>query len=117
MRTMLMIGACLMSLMAPAAAEEDMNSANYIMPACRGALGVPAGTFMQGLCFGEISALMAISWVIEDPFKFCPSFSVTSEQGVRVVVTYIDAIPHRHHEPFVTLALEGLRKAWPCSPR
>ena len=39
---------------------------------------------------------------------------VTTEQMVRVVVTYIEGRPARMHEPFNHLALEALRAAWPC---
>jgi Rap1a immunity proteins len=44
----------------------------------------------------------------------CPPKGVTSGQALRVVVTYIDAIPARMHENFKYLAVEALRAAWPC---
>jgi hypothetical protein len=44
----------------------------------------------------------------------CNPPEVTTEQGIRVVVQYIDAQPARLHEDFRLLAIEALRKAWPC---
>ena len=38
----------------------------------------------------------------------------TSEQGVRIVIKYIEARSKRMQEPFGELALEALGEAWPC---
>ena len=38
----------------------------------------------------------------------------TVNQGLRVVVRYIEARPQRMHESFAFLAIEALHNAWPC---
>jgi Rap1a immunity proteins len=40
---------------------------------------------------------------------------VTYEQGVRIVIAYIEARPRRLHESFGLLAREALMAAWPCT--
>ena len=44
-----------------------------------------------------------------------PKEVITIDQGVRVVVAYIDARPERLHERFASLAFQALIAAWPCS--
>jgi Rap1a immunity proteins len=46
--------------------------------------------------------------------RICLPREVTDEQIVKVVVQYIDSQPARLHEDFVLLAMEALRKTWPC---
>jgi hypothetical protein len=46
--------------------------------------------------------------------EICVPSEVTMGQVVRVVVQYTDNQPARHHELFGVLAVEALRKAWPC---
>jgi hypothetical protein len=48
-----------------------------------------------------------------DP-SVCPPPHVTLDQADRVVVLYIDGHPARLNEPFLRLAAEALKKAWPC---
>ena len=45
----------------------------------------------------------------------CPPPESTVDQGVRLVVQYVDSQPTRLHDNFDALAIEALRKAWPCS--
>ena len=44
----------------------------------------------------------------------CPPES-TVYQGVRAVVQYVSGQPARLNDNFDALAIEALRKAWPCS--
>ena len=44
----------------------------------------------------------------------CMPSGVTYEQGVRIVIAYIEARPQRMHESFGLLALEALTAASPC---
>jgi hypothetical protein len=46
--------------------------------------------------------------------SFCVPEVATPEQGVGVVIKYIEARPERMHEPFGKLALEALEEALPC---
>lgn len=62
----------------------------------------------SGFCTGLV---VGVAYAARD---VCPPDSATNEQGVRVVVAYIDRIPARMHEPFAKLSIEALRAAWPC---
>ena len=97
-------------LNSPAAlASEDVTSANFAMRGCRDSVANSNnGYFLQGLCTGiVIGILSASSDVCEPP-------NGTPEQGIRVVVKYIDDRPARLNEQFIALAHEALRAAWPC---
>lgn len=105
---------------AVAAAQEDVQSANYLIDACRvvasGATPKGDEMFQAGLCIGKVEAL---SWVAtgltDDRLRSCRPSAVTPKQIAKVVVTYLDRNPARLHEPFVGLALEALANAWPCA--
>ena len=45
---------------------------------------------------------------------FCPPEGVSLDQGVRVVVAFIDKYPGDLHKDFEFLALFALAHAWPC---
>src|SRR5258708_36012271 len=111
------------------AAEEDTSSANYILPGCQEFLNLKQPhTDRQGFCAGTVAG---ISFVGKDLRRLRPSYpsesdavtslhcldipeKVTLLQLVRSVIAYIADRPARMHEPFVALALEALRTAWPC---
>lgn len=89
----------------------DMGSANHIMPGCRSFTQTPAkgleAAFLSGECMGIIETIVGLGLA-------CAPKGSTHEQGVRVVVKYIDERPARTHENFMLLAQEALRAAWPC---
>jgi Rap1a immunity proteins len=67
-----------------------------------------------GECLGAIYAMLSVSRALAEALKFCPPVEFDAEQGVRVVVAYIEKRPERGDEDFTTLALEALRSKWPC---
>src|SRR5262245_61291337 len=90
-----------------ARADVDVNSANYIMPGCRGFLAnQPVGTLMeigifsQGVCAGITSALFGL----DRQLGVCTPKGAKVKQVMRVIVTYIDARPARVNESFLQLA-------------
>jgi hypothetical protein len=91
-------------------AEENTESANYVVEGCRHFMNSNdnGNSFQQGWCVGVLSALVTL------PNDVCPPTGVTRTQTARVVVQYIDNRPARMHEAFVLLALEALNAAWPC---
>lgn len=92
-------------------AAEDLNSATYLVEACRDFNSDKVGPiFRRGRCSGVISALAYVSFGISS----CPPRGVTHGQQVKVVVSYIDQRPARLHEDFRVLVLEAIRAAWPC---
>ena len=92
---------------------EDEQSANYMMPACRDFIngGSDTGTFVQGVCVGTIATIIALGRYAD---THCAPPRVTNEQGLHVVIQYIDNQPARLHEKFGLLALEAMQNAWPC---
>jgi len=96
----------------PASAEEDMDSAEYIMPGCRQFLvsNTPFH-FLDGNCNGVVDDIEFAS------ADLCAPRDSTLRDAVRVVVQYIDAQPDRQQESFRALAREALTVAWPCKPR
>jgi Rap1a immunity proteins len=106
-----------------ALAQEDKDSANYMLRYCRAAvnneaLTRPPDAAMAGMCVGIIDAIgfMMSEFPPEQKEKSsCPPRKVTLEQTVRAVITYIEARPERMHENFKTLAIEAIHDAWPCT--
>ena len=102
----------------PSVAEEDnLHSANAIMPGCRALLSNSNGGFAMGLCVGVVEGMiyeMSV-WQETSPSFVCLPKGITIEQAVRVVVAYIEARPERMHERFKLLANLALVTAWPCS--
>jgi hypothetical protein len=100
-------------------------TANEVLPACKLYLAVidRHGTVTQseiphlmdaGECLGAVYAMLTVSHTLAEPLRFCPPVEFDAEQGVRVVVTYIENIQGRGREDFTMLALEALRSKWPC---
>lgn len=103
------------SLMAPGArAQQDTNSANYIMLGCEAFLLDPIPTsrlLVAGVCAGIIDTLQ-----VTKP-NICLPGIATRRLLVRGVVSYINGIPARLHENFIELASEALEQTWPCAPK
>jgi hypothetical protein len=101
-------------LISPGArAQQDTNSANYIMLGCEAFLLDPIPTsrlLVAGVCAGIIDTLQAIK-----PNICLPAIS-TRRLLVRGVATYINNNPARLHENFIDLAGEALEQTWPCKP-
>jgi hypothetical protein len=106
-------------------APANAASANEVLAACKlylsvvdrhGAVGQSEVPHLMdaGECLGAVYALLTVSHTLPDPLKFCPPVEFEAEQGVRVVVAYIEKKPDRGREDFTTIALEALRSKWPC---
>jgi hypothetical protein len=94
----------------PASAQSAM----FRMPGCRSFLNQDNGLrydFSSGVCSGIVEALMSTAAALG---ICCPPES-TVNQGVRVIVQYVSSQPARLNESFEALAIEALRKAWPCT--
>ena len=97
-------------------AGDEADSANFVMPGCRDYIASPGkeNLLQQGVCIGWVAGLFDVVNLFGGTLGPCPPASVTKEQAVRVVASYIDARPTRLHEDFTTLALEAFLAAWPC---
>jgi hypothetical protein len=90
------------------------QSAIFRMPGCRSFANqdnLLRYDFSGGVCSGIVEALMSVGATL----GICRSPESTVDQGVRIVVEYVDSQPARLNENFNSLAVEALRKAWPCS--
>jgi hypothetical protein len=111
------------------ATEDDLNSANHIMPGCKAWLSGARSGFDGGFCVGSVEtigfmvqnadlSITALSGVGRTRFSSvrCASVphGVTIDQSVQVVIRYIEARPNRTHESFRSLAIEAMLDAWPC---
>ncbi len=94
-------------------AEEDAESANYLIDACRIAadsatVSTVDTAFKAGLCVGELYVVKSIT--------ACIPRQVTTAQLAKVVIAYLDKHPARLHEKFLLLATEAVIDAWHCEP-
>ena len=108
MRTMVLGIAMGLVVGTSALAQEDKDSANYMLRHCRAvvnneALTRPADAAMAGMCIGIIDAIgfMMSEFPPQEKEKSsCPQIKVKLEQVVRAVVRYIEARPERMQENF-----------------
>jgi Rap1a immunity proteins len=67
--------------------------------------------YVKGECTAVIRTIVFFG---QSNFAICLPDQATIGQVIRVVVLHIDQRPERMHERFELLALEALRRAWPC---
>ena len=99
---------------ASASAQSDTFSANQVVRGCRvvASKATPGELLMlSGVCFGMVRALANLP---DRLFGYCVPRGVTTEQAMRVAVTYVDRNPHRSHEQFDALVVQAFQAAWPC---
>ena len=106
--------AILLALTMPASAQSNpQTSANEMLSGCKGLISDKTPplreALRQGRCAGYVAGLVYARSVY-----LCEPEGATPEQGVRVVIKYIEARPERMQEPFGKLALEAPEEAWPC---
>jgi Rap1a immunity proteins len=120
-RIVIICGALTMSVMTAGAAEIDTESANYVLPGCKALLAITEGRAVldtssalgAGYCMGVLKTLPEIYfWRDKCSIQFPGIFSV--QQMTLIVVRYIEAHPERMNIPFLILAEDALRDAWPC---
>ena len=91
------------------AAQEDLDSANYVIKGCREFIALSRSDYLkQGLCIGAVKA------IVKNYPGLCRPEQLPTEQAVRAVIAYIDSRPARLQENFYSLAVEAIRSAWPC---
>jgi hypothetical protein len=121
MRAAIICGALALSVMMAGAADVDTESANYVLPGCKALLAITEGretldtsrVLGAGYCMGVLKTLPEIYFGRDKcSIQFPEVFSV--QQMTLIVVRYIEAHPERMHMPFLMLAEDALRDAWPC---
>jgi Rap1a immunity proteins len=109
--------ALLFGISHPGSAQEDVRSANWILPGCRSFVDGKVSTdlgFKAGVCAGVVGTFRDLGGAAVPPY--CIPDAVVTGQAVRVVVTFIERNPARMHESFSVLVLDAFRSAWPCKP-
>jgi hypothetical protein len=61
-----------------------------------------------------VGAIEVLNELGSDNKLFCPPETINNLEQVRVIVTYIEALPKRMRDGFGLLANEAMAKAWPC---
>jgi hypothetical protein len=98
-----------------ATAEEDIRSANHVLPGCKQFVErgrdapSPSEALNEGVCIGSVQAIAFIHKQCAD----IPS-DVTTGQLLRIVIRYMEARPKLMNEPFAALVAGALVDAWPC---
>ena len=106
------------TLLCSPSAFAGSGSASHYLPECRLSsverLNAADDVIKAAHCGGMLYALISSAPLLEQPAKFCPPTGIRVSQVAQTVVRYIESVPQRQNEPFIALALEGMRHAWPC---
>ena len=99
---------------------QSMNSGNARLPGCRGVIANqatqdPNSLMSQGICAGEMIALIAASPFLQKEYAFCKPENTTVSQAIQIVLKATDTAPERNNTDFVVLAIDALARAWPCN--
>lgn len=94
----------------PAHAAGQNYSANAYLPGCEELIEEKINAEV-GRCMGVVEGLAILGQVNN---LWCAPNDTTTGQWVRVIVKYVHSKPERMHEDFRLLAIEALKKAWPC---
>jgi hypothetical protein len=111
--------AVLLGLPTPLLADKLDSSADSFLPRCRAIVNHEFNkNFDLGLCAGAMIALHDATIVLhlpsEHPLRSCMPESITVEQSVAVVVSWLDHHPESRRENFIRIAMSALHEAWPC---
>jgi hypothetical protein len=114
---------------ASAAIEEDVHSAQRMLPYCKltskQTMANTRNALMYGQCFGVISGIVLMSELLRQAAaagkaELDPALCVeipgdtTILQLVDAVVKYGESHPDQTSERFEVLAFSAFRNAWPC---
>ena len=109
-----MVRALLVALVLLGATSSAMADGIDDLAGCKAATGRDAGARDAGFCMGIVEGLM---WSLPGWGVVCLPKGVTTGQGLKVLVKYLDDHPEELHERTAELAFRAFVKAWPCSRR
>ena len=84
--------------------------AGFYLEGCKDFLA-GRSNFLSGRCVGATEILGELG---SDNKLFCLPDAISNLEQVRVIVTYIEALPKRMADGFGLLANEAMLKTWPC---
>ncbi len=118
------------------AAEQDVNSAEFMLPYCRLAMNemlsgrsAPTTTnesaYLGGVCAGMVHAVSNMFYALKGyadrglvqvgRTAFCTDTPVvTPVEAIRVVLRYAELHPEKKDGLFFVLAMNAMGDAWPC---
>ena len=104
------------------AADAPVDTGNYLLRQCREAIKIIDGKDGDiqdaSYCFGFVRATYSALQMDASDFGVCPpSGGVTGEQGVRIVVKFLNEHPERLHEDAFVLAFVAMGQAFVCPPK
>lgn len=110
----------LFAVLSDAGAQMDRMSGKWIFDGCES----QEQTYKSGICIGTIRTLLHVGRDLPPSHRFCMpakkfEYSATPlEEALRLVRIYLEETyssrQTRMNEEFVQLAVEALRRAWPC---
>ena len=107
----------LVILCVPAGAQE-LESGDFMLDACRGfVMGEaqrPLSQRLQGMCIGIIDTLLTVGEHFPLESLYCRPPGLTLNEGVRVVVKYLEEHSDLLDQDFKLLSMIAFREAWPC---
>jgi hypothetical protein len=107
-----------------AVAQEDTESASFMLPYCKLAPAQAAGkAFLAGRCAGLVQGIADTLALVKEansasdklmPLCVDRPKGANTDQAIKLVVKYGDAHPEQIHAPFTVVATLALIEAWPC---
>jgi hypothetical protein len=111
-------------------AEQNVGSANYMLPLCKTWLKIavehdkeeitnilktaPVTLTSSGMCAGMVIGILETLRVVQ---MSCPPDGISNEQLVRMVVSQIEKHPENLNEDFIVPASAVMIGTWPCKPK
>src|SRR5215467_2096929 len=70
--------------------------------------------FNSGFCTGFIRGVLDLAPILEERYRFFRPREVTAEQGMLVLLKYLNENPQITHQPSEKLTMDAFKAAWPC---
>ena len=110
-------------------ADDDINSGSELLKNCNAYMMVTDGSSNSkiilgaGRCLGIVRGIMDAGAIFDTfaekagktpPNVFCLPENVSTDQGIRVVVKYLEEHPADLHQRGTALTVRALKQAFPC---
>jgi hypothetical protein len=119
----------LLSLSLVGNADEDVLSGSKLLRNCNSYLMLVDGSSNSkiilgaGICLGTVRGIIDAGAVFDTfadqddkppPNVFCVPESVSTDQGIKAVIKYLEEHPEELHQRGTTLTVLALKQAFPC---
>jgi hypothetical protein len=118
----IVIGLALVAAQPALSQSVDVDSGNAYLPGCRAVVDDKATAaklkieelLVGGKCMGVVSAMIGVSTFFAPEYRYCVPAGVNIGQGMKVVISYLDANPSQLHLDFRVLVHRAFKAAFPC---